>query len=129
MTRAFRLAFAIALASTLASCRSTTEPLNRFSASGSSAGVKLSNEGSATVFYMVMDPGLLAIVDFVPCTSKAMGCSHFVAPHSSLDVPRAKILGGERADLREALVLYWVVRDEIMGEKLVGSGQITVPLD
>lgn len=126
MRHTVRLAFALVVASALASCKSTTAPHENFTATAMSTGVRLSNQGNSTVFYMMVDPHMLALLDFIPCTSRSIGCK-FVAAHATVDAARSEIIGNHD-DLKEVQVLYWTVREQITGDKLVSQGSLTVEL-
>ena len=101
-----RAIVALAFAGVLA-CGSSAplEPDRGVSAIAFGGTLRLSNRSDSTVYYMIVDPAILPLLDYVPCTTKGAGC-RWLEPHSRVSLTNAEILGQPTA-LDEVLVIYW----------------------
>jgi len=98
------------------------EPL-RVSSNGSQ--VTLENPNSIPIYYMLANPGFLALADFAPCVSPS--CPN-VPARSAVHVPYDEIVGYDAAETMATLWQWRLTIDVSGNNEQSGFGATDVPL-
>ena len=99
---------------TLLACETPTSPASqRLTLSSDGSALTLRNPNSWPVFYLLLDPDILAGVDYVLCTDPAT-CRR-VAAKSSARVPYTEIVGYHAGQVA-ILLTQWRIRRSSSGD-------------
>ena len=109
-----RLSFFAVWLIAIGACSSATEPHStQLRASSDGSAVTLENPNDWAIYYVIVNPNLLAVMDWAPCTDAAT-CPHVTA-HGSFRVAYADI-GGYQSGETTATIYQWRVRRRLTGE-------------
>lgn len=112
--RTIRL-FAVALATlTLVACETPTAPAQRLTVSTDGSALTLRNPNVWPVFYMAIDPNMLALADFALCTDPASSCPR-VAALGTARFPYSEI-SGYHSGQTQARVIQWRLQRRTSGD-------------
>lgn len=112
----------------LLSCNSPTEVVNRpLAVMTDGANVTLANGNSVPIFYLLINPNILALADYVLCQDPSSGCPR-VAPHATVRVPYGNIFGYASSE-KTVTVTQWRLQRTVQGTyQTVDLRSTTVPL-
>lgn len=97
----------LCLSALLAGCAESPGPLDPsapLDVSVASRSIRLENQDSRTIYYLIMEAGFAGRVLWAPCTSPEEPCAR-LEPQAAVRVPYSQISGYEPG-AREA-ILYW----------------------
>lgn len=98
----------LCLSALLAGCDARPGPLEPsapLNVSVASRSIRLENQNSRTIYYLIMTADMAARALWAPCTSPEEPCAR-LEPNASVEVPYSQIAGYERGS-REAIVFWW----------------------
>ena len=96
------------LAVALVACNSPTEP-RQLRAIAAANTVTIENPNDWPVFYLLANPGWLAVVDLLLCEDPASSCPR-VPPHQTVHVAYTDIAGYEAGETEATLMQWRLVR-------------------
>ncbi|HZI43072.1 MAG TPA: hypothetical protein VFD67_15240 [Gemmatimonadaceae bacterium] len=108
--------FAVILASlTLGACETSTSPASQpLSVSADGTALTLRNPNAWPVFYLAMDPRMLAVAELALCRDPSSSCPR-VAAFGTVRLPYSEI-SGYQSDETQARVMHWRLHRQMSGD-------------
>jgi hypothetical protein len=100
------------LAVVVLACTSPTEP-RQLRVIAAANAVTMENPNDWPVFYVLANPGFLALVDLALCEDPASNCPR-VPPHGTVHVSYSDIVGYDAAET-EATLMHWRLERQVDG--------------